>query len=110
MNQIAIKFLSDIGFLRSLLGLGALVVILFVPAPGTRVMLHGYEMINTLLFPTLAPLIFMVLLLDTLITRVMMIDSVGSATQRLRLIIWFDLALATLIAVRWYGFFAALWQ
>jgi len=110
MNQIAIKFLSDIGFLRSLLGLGALVVILFVPAPGTRVMLHGYEMINTLLFPTLAPLIFMVLLLDTLITRVMMIDSVGSATQRFRLIIWFDLALATLIAVRWYGFFAALWQ
>ena len=110
MKSVALKFISDIGFLRSLLGLSALIVILFVPEPGTRVMLHGPQMISTLLFPTLAPLIFLVLLLDTLMTRVWMVDSEGAETSRLRLIMWFNLLLAMLIAIRWYGFFAALWQ
>lgn len=110
MKNIILKFISDIGILRLLLGVSALVAILVVPAPGTRVILHGYQMIGTLILPTMAPLIFLVILLDTLMTRVWMVDSVGAETARLKLIMRFNLVLAILIAIRWYGFFAALWQ
>jgi len=102
-----VRILRQLGGLRVALGVLALVVVLLRPAAGTPVY-EGWALVATVLVPTLAPLIFLGLLLDLLMSRVMMIDASGAQRGHYRMVLWADFMLAALLAIAWAPFFMAL--
>jgi hypothetical protein len=101
-------FLGQLRPLRAALILGAIIVILGKPEAGTPVAYSGWEMISTLLIPVLAPLIFMLLMLDALMSRVWMSEAEGEEWKRLRLVVRVDVIVGLLLLVYWLPFFIAL--
>jgi len=103
-----ISRLRGFGWLRHALLLATLVLIVFVPPPGTRAVLTGWPLVTTVLIPVLAPMTFMVLLLDALMARVFLTDAEGAARQRYKTILLVDLLAAAVLLLRWLPYFAAL--
>jgi hypothetical protein len=101
-------FLGQLRPLRAALILGAIIVILGKPEAGTPVAYSGWEMVSTLLIPVLAPLIFMLLMLDALMSRVWMSEAEGKERKRLRLVVRVDVIVGLLLLVYWLPFFIAL--
>lgn len=101
-------WVRDLGILRLCL-LGAVVVTLaMIPAPGTRAIYSGWPLVTTVLIPVLAPMLFMVLLLDALMARVFLVDAEGPARRRFRTVILINLIVAALLLLRWLPYYAAL--
>ena len=65
-------------------------------------------MFPTLIVPTLAPLVFMVLMLDALMARVHMTSVHGEALARYRRIVTVDLLLGLIVVGYWTPYFIAL--
>lgn len=101
-------FLGQIRPLRAVLILGAIIAILGKPEVGTPVAYSGWDMVSTLLIPVLAPLIFMLLMLDALMSRVWMSEAEGEEKKRLRMIVRVDVVVGLLLLVYWLPFFIAL--
>lgn len=93
--------------LRVVLILAAIVAILGKPEIGEPVVYSGWGVITTLLIPVLAPLIFMLLMLDALMSRVWMSEAEGEEKNRLRLVVRVDLIVGLLLLVYWLPFFFA---
>lgn len=108
--QLISRLITALGPMRIALLLFALTTILLTPAPGTRVVLTGWEMVSTLLAPVLAPIIFMVLMLDALMSRIMMADGNASDTarERYRLVIWVELLTGAALMIAWLPIILAL--
>jgi len=70
--------------------------------------LTGWPLVTTVLIPVLAPMTFMVLLLDALMARVFLTDAEGAARQRYKTILLADLLAAAVLLLRWLPYFAAL--
>lgn len=100
--------MSQLGPMRAVLAGVALALIIFVPAPGTPPVYQGVGLIPTVLVPVLAPILFMVLMLDVLMASVFMIDKRGAARARYRMIQLFNLALAVALVLFWIPYFRAL--
>lgn len=101
-------WVRDLGVMRLCL-LGAVVVTLvMIPAPGTRAIYSGWPLVTTVLIPVLAPLLFMLLLLDALMARVFLTDAEGPTRRRLRAVILINLIAAAALLLRWLPFYAAL--
>lgn len=98
--------LMQIGALRGMLYLGVLVLVLGRPAPGAAPVHGGWEMFPTLVFPALVPLLFMVLLLDAIMSAVFS-TSRPQARAAYRIAIALDLGLAMVLVGRWWGYFGA---
>ena len=94
--------------LRAVLILGAIITILGKPAAGTPVAYAGWEMVSSLLIPVLAPLIFMLLMLDALMSRVWMSEAEGVEWKRLRLVFRVDLIVGLVLLAYWLPYFIAL--
>ena len=94
--------------LRAILILGAIITILGKPAAGTQVAYAGWEMVSSLLLPVLAPLIFMLLMLDALMTRVWMSEAQGAEWKRLRLVFRVDIIVGLILLAYWLPYFLAL--
>lgn len=94
--------------LRAALILGAIITILGKPAAGTAVAYTGWEMVSTLLLPVLAPLIFMLLMLDALMSRVWMSEAEGEEWKRLRLVFRVDLIVGLVLLAYWLPYFISL--
>jgi hypothetical protein len=94
--------------LRAALILGAIITILGKPAAGTPVEYAGWEMVSSLLLPVLAPLIFMLLMLDALMSRVWMSEAEGPEWKRLRLVLRVDLIVGLVLLAYWLPYFIAL--
>jgi hypothetical protein len=101
-------FLGQLRPLRAVLILGAIIAILGKPEAGTPVVYSGWEMVSTLLIPVFAPLIFMLLMLDALMSRVWMSEAEGEERKRLRLVVRVDVIVGLLLLVYWIPFFIAL--
>jgi hypothetical protein len=101
-------FLGQLGLMRLVLVCTALALIIFVPAPGTPPVYRGLGLIPTVLVPVLAPLLFMVLMLEVLMAGVFMIDKRGAARARYRGILLLNLALAVALVLFWIPYFKAL--
>ncbi|MBI3571463.1 MAG: hypothetical protein HY082_10240 [Gammaproteobacteria bacterium] len=101
------QLLQWLGPLRIMLMLGALVTLVLRPAPGTKAIYAGWEMVPTVLVPTLVPMIFMVLLLDAIMGAVLH-ASRSREQRRYRAVIAIDLVLATALVLWWWPFFAVL--
>ena len=94
--------------LRAVLILAAIIAILGRPEIGEPVVYSGWGMVKTLLIPVLAPLIFMLLMLDALMSRVWMSEAAGEEKKRLRLVVRVDVIVGLLLLVYWLPFFIAL--
>ena len=71
------QILKWLGPLRLMLVLGALALLVLRPAPATRPVYAGWDMIPTLIFPALVPLVFIVLLLDAIMGAVQLSSHPG---------------------------------
>lgn len=106
---MAIKtYMQQLGPMRVLLGVCALIVVVLAPAAGTRVSAEGWAFVTTLLMPVLAPLILMLLLLDALMGAVFMADKTGAERVRFRNVVRFNLILAAFLFIYWLPYFLAL--
>ena len=102
------QLLHRFGILRLVLIGIAIIAIASALKPGTRAVYEGWDLVPTVLLPVLAPLIFMVLLLDALMGRVLMADKSGKERERLRLTVIVNLLLAAGLALFWTPFYMAL--
>lgn len=103
-----IRFLADLGALRLLLALAALLAVAGMPPPATPVSYQGWGLVHTLVMPVLAPMVFVVLMLDVLMSRVFMASAEGPARRRYRDIMLTELLLGVLILVRFVPYILAL--
>ena len=94
--------------LRAALILGAIITVLAKPDVGAPVVYAGWEMVRTLLIPVLAPLFFMLLMLDALMSRVWMSEAEGAEWKRLRLVFRVDIIVGFVLLAYWLPYFIAL--
>lgn len=106
-NSIVV-FLTQLGAMRALLMCAVLAMLVFVPVPGTSPVYQGWALIPTILVPVLAPILFMVLMLDVLMTSVFMTDKKGALRARYRTILFIELALAAGFVLFWAPYFKAM--
>jgi hypothetical protein len=99
---------ARLGPLRVVLLLCVALILVLTPAPGTQAIYGGWGLVRTVLVPVLAPLLFMVLLLDALMARVFMSDAEGDARRRLRAIVLLDLVVAGVLVLVWIPYYMAL--
>lgn len=100
--------IQDLGFLRVALVIMAVLVMAGAPKPGTPMMLEGWGMWKTLLTPTLAPILFMVLMLDALMGRVLLGSAQGAERARYRRIVVVNLTTGIASLLWWLPYFMAL--
>lgn len=100
--------LRDLGVLRIALLVTSAVALVLIPAPGTRPVYSGWPLVTTLLIPVSTPLLFLLLLLDALMSRVFLIDAVGLDRRRRKTAIVVNLIAAALLLLRWVPYYSAL--
>lgn len=96
------------GVLRLVLAAAGLLLIVFATQPGTVPVYTGWPLVTTVLVPVLAPIIFMLLLLDALMSRVWMVDKHGDEYMRLRTAVMVNLLLAAGLLLFWVPYYLAL--
>ena len=101
-------FLRQLGMLRIVLGLLAIDMLVSAPKPKTEAVFSGWEMWSTLIVPTLAPIIFMVLMLDALMSGVKMTSVQGEEYALYRRFMIYNLVLGIMVAVYWTPYYLAL--
>ena len=94
--------------MRVLLVVCALLTIVFRPDPGTAVVYEGTQMFSTLLVPVVAPILFMLLLLDTLMSTIWITQTEGDEKKRYRNNIIVNLTVVGLLLYSWLPYIAAL--
>lgn len=108
MKINAYDLLKKIGPLRILLFTLALVLIVFAPEAGAPRAREGIAVITNLIFPTVAPMVFMGLLLDALMSWVKQIDLSGEDKKRFRILSYINLLFALALLIRWLPFLLSL--
>jgi hypothetical protein len=76
------------------------------PAPATPPVHAGWDMIPTLIFPALMPLVFMVLLLDAIMGAVLLSSRPGER-RRYQTVVGVDLGMTLLLGLWWWPYFSA---
>ena len=109
MNKIG-EFIIGLGPLRVMLMASAIVMIVLHPAPGTEAVFEGWAVFPTLLFPALAPIIFMLLLLDVIMSSVYLSARQGAERQRLQRARRSNLIVAAALLLFWLPYFYNLLQ
>ena len=104
MNSV----LRDLRPMRVLLLLTVLLSILFKPAPGTELIYEGWEVFTTLLIPVFAPILLMLLWLDSLIAKLWSTQTEGQEQKRYKMILRINLTLSIIYLAVWYPYFRAL--
>ena len=97
----------ELGALRLGLLFFAVLAVVLIPAPGTPAVYTGWPLVRTVLVPVLAPVLFMVLLLDALMARVFLTDAAGAARRRYKAAIVVNLLAAAILLIRWLPYYAA---
>lgn len=100
--------LRELGVMRLALLFLTVVLLISAPPPGTPPVLAGWPLWPTLIVPTLAPILFMVLMLDALMARVMMTSVKGAVRDRYRRIVIFELVQGAVLLLYWLPYFVAL--
>ncbi len=108
MSKSVLQYLVGLGPLRLIL-LGATIIMTVLrPASGAEAIYEGWAVFPTLLFPALAPIVFMLLLLDAIMSRLLMTAKQGSERNRLQRALRTDLAVAGLSLLVWYPYFSTM--
>ncbi len=99
---------TELGPLRWMLAILVLFVALLAPAAFAETDLHWPMVVPTVVAPAVAPILFFVLMLDVLMTRVWMSSAGAQGRARLRRAFWFDLGLTAVLVLAWGPFFLRL--
>ena len=102
------SFLVDLRPLRVALYSVVLLALIFKPAPLTPVAFEGWPVFNTLLLPVFAPILVMLLWLDSIIARIWYSQTEAREKQRYHRIFWIDISLSIIFLLSWIPYFAAL--
>lgn len=102
------NFLKQLKPLRIVLIASAILTIILRPEPGSEVIYEGIEMIPTLLIPVMAPILFMLLLLDSLMSSIWVTQTEGEEKKRYRNNIIINMTVVVALLYFWIPFIAAL--
>ena len=109
MSKSVVQYLVGLGPLRLMLLSATLLMMILRPAPGADAIYEGWAVFPTLLFPALQPIVFMLLLLDAIMSRLLMTAAKqDSDVRRLQRALWTNLAVAGLLVLVWYSYFSTL--
>jgi len=100
------NLLKDLGILRLILILTAIILALFSTEPGTAAARSGWEMLPSLVLPALTPLVFMVLLFEIMMCRIRMSDE--AVRTKFANISYIEIAVALFLLLMWLPFFLAI--
>lgn len=103
-TRTPLYWLGRIGALRLMLGLIGLIAIVYAPSADTPTVTTGWGLVTTGVIPALGPIVFMVLLLDMIMTRVLMTDTAGEVRRGYRLALAFDAGVALALLLSWLPF------
>jgi hypothetical protein len=98
----------SLGFLRITLLAFGLIDAFLRPEPGTAVVLEGPEVITTLIAPSAAPIIVMVILFDALMSKIRASDATGEQSRKYKSIMWTELAVVAFMVLMWLPFYMAI--
>lgn len=93
-----------LGVMRVALAVMALLLVVLMPLPGFEPK-NGFEEFRSVVVPALSPILFMVVMLDVLMSKVHMIDAEESRKMKFRFIIRFELIVALVLMLSWLPFF-----
>jgi len=111
MSFSPLRYLKQLGPLRLLLVVVGLATLVARPPAGTPTSLEGWDFIYTVVIPVVAPIVFVLLLLDALMSRVFMTASeTADLRQRMRTILITNLLVAGVMLIAWAPFMLALRQ
>ena len=96
---------SKLGVLRTLLAIVILWFVVSAPFAG-EIDYSGWSIVPTLLVPVLVPIVFFVLPMDIIMSRVIMSD--GEARERLKAVITTDAALFVVLLLVWAPYYVRL--
>lgn len=99
------QLLVDMKPLRVVLNGFAIILIIVRPELGAEVSYEGWTLATTLLAPVLAPIIFMVLMLDSLMTKIFMADKTGEARASLSRVLRVNLLVGITLLLYWLPYF-----
>lgn len=99
---------NNFGVLRIFLAAATLVLIAFAPFAGGPVDYEFPRIVPSLVVPTLVPMLFFVILLDMLMTRVFMVETEGAVRRRLKNILYLEGLLLLALSAAWWPFFSRL--
>lgn len=99
------QLLIDMKPLRIILNGFALLLIIVRPELGTPISYEGWTMATTLLAPVLAPIIFMLLMLDSLMTKVYMAEKTDDVRAPLKRILRVNLIIGIGLLLYWLPYF-----
>ena len=102
------QLLIDLKPLRVALILCAVVTVILQPAQGASPVYEGWGVVPTLLMPVLAPLFFMLLMLDALMTSVLRSQASGQEQARYRRVRNTVLVAGILLLLSWLPYFISL--
>lgn len=102
------NFIKQLKPMRILLIVCALLTIVLRPAPGTEAIYEGSQLITTLLVPVIAPILFMLLLLDSLMSSIWVTQTEGDEKKRYRNNIIINLCVVILLLYFWVPYLSAL--
>lgn len=100
--------LHDLRPMRVVLLLVVLISIIFKPAPGTELIYEGWAVFSTLLLPVFAPILLMLLWLDSLIAKLWSTQTEGKEQARYKMILRINLSLSIIFILVWFPYFKAL--
>ncbi|MFV1983769.1 MAG: hypothetical protein ACC657_09560 [Thiohalomonadales bacterium] len=103
-----LTILKEMGFLRLLLLFTTIFFISIVPSAGTHESYKGIDAFFYTVVPSLTPLVFMVLLLDALMSRVMIDGKNESGKVIARRNSYISLSLALTLVLFWSSFYLEL--
>ncbi len=103
-------YLRELGPMRLFMLLLAIADMAAAPRPGSEIVMSGWQLWTTLVSPTLAPIIFMVLMLDALMSWVMVTDTQGDVRARYRRIAWINLLAGAVLLASWTPFFLKMFR
>jgi len=83
----------------------AILSLIFQAKMGTEVSYEGWAMIETVFIPVMAPLIIMVLMLDTLIATIWLTQTTGEEKSRYKLILAVNLITIITMLSLWIPYF-----
>ena len=95
-----------IGLLRLMLYVAGLLVIIFLPEPGMQTDVEWPAILTTVVVPALAPIIFMVILFDLVVSKV--VNRGNDNPMPAAKFFWVGLAIALIILLRWLPYLLSL--
>jgi len=100
--------LKEMAFMRIVLLIAAILFNIFIPSSGTHESYAGTDAFFNTVIPSLVPLLFMVLLLDALMSRVMIDGKDEHGRMVARRNSYISLGLAFSLVVFWSAYFVEL--